>query len=294
MSVGKISFRGVEAPVPQQPQEKTQVAFKGQENPIDEEKSNATKYMIGATILAGVATLAVLGYHGHLGEGIQKFLGGAKKVAKDAGKDTPKPTPVGTPTAPTSQAVNEVTEAVAQEAKTILTGEEAVKSINEYFAKFEPNSKAFVPKNNKDVVIVFRAPNKSIESKNVYKLDEFKWNSSASEIDAESLSGVYLEEYSLHRKKANIKLGNGAYMQIERNISPSLTPDAKGVKTEINVDSPVLGPISYLKHTGQDKKVAEAITMSNSKGEFSIIRDCDDDFSKAKGLFRNALGLFND
>lgn len=84
MSVGKITFKGVDAPT-SQPQEQTKVSFKGQENPIDEEKSNATKYMIGATALAGIAALAIAGYHGHLGEGIQKFLGGAEKAAKKGG-----------------------------------------------------------------------------------------------------------------------------------------------------------------------------------------------------------------
>jgi hypothetical protein len=85
MSVGKVTFRGVEAPQPQpQPPEQTKVSFQGQE--VDEEKSNAAKYMIGAAALAGVVALVIAGYKGHLGEGIQKFLGGAEKSAKDAGK----------------------------------------------------------------------------------------------------------------------------------------------------------------------------------------------------------------
>lgn len=89
MSVEKVSFRGVEAPQPQpQPQEQTKVSFQGQE--VDEEKSNAAKYMIGAAALAGVVALGIAGYKGHLGEGIQKFLGGAKKAAKDAGKAAEK------------------------------------------------------------------------------------------------------------------------------------------------------------------------------------------------------------
>jgi len=81
MSVGKVTFRGVEAPQPQpQTPEQTKVSFQGQE--IDEEKSNAAKYMIGAAALAGVVALGIAGYKGHLGEGIQKFLGGAKKVTE--------------------------------------------------------------------------------------------------------------------------------------------------------------------------------------------------------------------
>ena len=45
------------------------------------------KVGIGAAITTGVAliTLAVLGRNGHLGDGVQKFLGGkAKKAAQDA------------------------------------------------------------------------------------------------------------------------------------------------------------------------------------------------------------------
>lgn len=53
------------------------------------------KVGIGAAIATGVAliTLAVLGRNGHLGEGVQKFLGGkAKKVAQEMGEHTHTPT----------------------------------------------------------------------------------------------------------------------------------------------------------------------------------------------------------
>ena len=53
---------------------------------VDEEKSNATKYMIGATALAAVIGLGVLGYKGKLGKGIQEFLGGAEKAAEKGTK----------------------------------------------------------------------------------------------------------------------------------------------------------------------------------------------------------------
>ncbi len=53
------------------------------------------KVGIGAAIATGIAliTLAVLGRNGHLGEGVQKFLGGkAKKVAQEMGEHTHTPT----------------------------------------------------------------------------------------------------------------------------------------------------------------------------------------------------------
>ena len=81
MAVENVSFRGVEVTGSR----KSKLSFKGVETPIDEEKSNATKYMIGATALAGIAALGIAGYKGHLGEGIQKFLGGAEKAAKKGG-----------------------------------------------------------------------------------------------------------------------------------------------------------------------------------------------------------------
>ncbi len=230
MSVEKVSFKGVEAPQ-LQPQEKLQFAFKGQENPVDEEKSNATKYMIGATALAGVIALGIAGYKGHLGEGIQKFLGGAEKAAK---KESIK-TSMTTTTSTVSQSVNEASENVAQEVKTILTGEEAIKSINEYFAKFEPNSKAFVPKNNKDIVIVIRKSDKNILSKHTYKLEDFKWNASASEIKAESISGAMFESGIEKNSKVNMKLLNGSYVEIERlGDYPGANAVDKGIRTEIS------------------------------------------------------------
>ncbi len=49
---------------------------------VDEEKSNATKYMIGATALAAVIGLGVAGYKGKLGKSVQKFLGGAENAVE--------------------------------------------------------------------------------------------------------------------------------------------------------------------------------------------------------------------
>lgn len=54
---------------------------------VDEEKSNATKYMIGATALAAVIGLGIAGYNGKLGKGIQKLLGGAEKAAEKGAKN---------------------------------------------------------------------------------------------------------------------------------------------------------------------------------------------------------------
>ena len=54
----------------------------------DKEKSNAAKWMIGASALAGIAALVVAGRNGHLGENVQKLLrGNADNVASAAKKE---------------------------------------------------------------------------------------------------------------------------------------------------------------------------------------------------------------
>lgn len=54
---------------------------------FDEEKSNASKLMLGATALAAVVGLGIAGYKGKLGKGVQKFFGETKKAATNtAGK----------------------------------------------------------------------------------------------------------------------------------------------------------------------------------------------------------------
>lgn len=55
---------------------------------FDEEKSNASKLMLGATALAAVVGLGIAGYKGKLGKGVQEFLGGAKKVATNSTEKT--------------------------------------------------------------------------------------------------------------------------------------------------------------------------------------------------------------
>ncbi len=47
--------------------------------PIGEEKSELFKYMVGATTVAAVVALGIVGRKGHLGKPIQKLLGGVKK-----------------------------------------------------------------------------------------------------------------------------------------------------------------------------------------------------------------------
>ena len=82
MSIDKISFSGVETPTKVKQEIKKEDPEKNVAT-VDKEKSNAAKYMIGATALAAVIGLGIAGRKGYLGDGIQKLLGGAKKSADD-------------------------------------------------------------------------------------------------------------------------------------------------------------------------------------------------------------------
>lgn len=82
MPIDKIAFKGVETSIQSQQEVKKEETQK-QLEPVDKEKSNAAKYMIGATALAAVIGLGIAGRKGHLGEGVQKLLGGAKKSSDD-------------------------------------------------------------------------------------------------------------------------------------------------------------------------------------------------------------------
>lgn len=82
MSIDKITFSGVETSTQVKQEIKKEETEKTVEM-VDKEKSNAAKYMIGATALAAVIGLGIAGRKGYFGEGMQKLLGGAKKSAND-------------------------------------------------------------------------------------------------------------------------------------------------------------------------------------------------------------------
>ena len=110
------------------------------------------KVGIGAAIATGITliTLAILGHNGHLGEGIQKFLGGkAKKAAQEMGEHThtpnthvePKPTVKPEPE-PTVKPESEPNVKVEQEAKAKAEQEAKAKAEQEAKAKAEQEAKA--------------------------------------------------------------------------------------------------------------------------------------------------------
>ena len=106
------------------------------------------KVGIGAAIATGIAliTFAVLGRNGHLGESVQKFLGGkAKKAAQEMGEHTHTPTgttQVKQETNVGNETKQEVKAKVEQEAKAKAEQEAKAKAEQEAKAKAEQEAKA--------------------------------------------------------------------------------------------------------------------------------------------------------
>ena len=107
---------------------------------VDEEKSNATKYMIGATALAAVIGLGIAGYKGKLGKGIQEFLGGAEKAVKDGAQNASESTGSASKplTSGTESAGSKASDALVDGAEEVTTNvSEEIDKVNDYFKKME-------------------------------------------------------------------------------------------------------------------------------------------------------------
>lgn len=86
MNVNNISHNGIRNYGNYYPYEQQNITSE-QQPQEDKTKSNAAKYMIGATALAGLVALGVLGHKGYLGKDVQKFM---KNIGEEAGKITKK------------------------------------------------------------------------------------------------------------------------------------------------------------------------------------------------------------
>lgn len=88
MSIQKINFGAGDYDDYQvNNQNKKNVVILEQE-PVDEEKSKAAKFMIGASALAGIAALGIAGYKGKLGKNIQKLFTQSEKAAEKKVSET--------------------------------------------------------------------------------------------------------------------------------------------------------------------------------------------------------------
>lgn len=173
---------------------------------VDEEKSNATKYMIGATALAAVIGLGVAGYKGKLGKSVQKFLGGAEKAVEKGTQNASENA------GSVSKPLTSGTESVGSKASDALVdgAEEAVNKCNEYFKSQGLDNVAFIPKNDPDKVIVIEK-SKDYFAKYVYNKNDFKtW-----EDRDKAIYSAVLNNYS-RRSVLNKRFSNNSTIRIER------------------------------------------------------------------------------
>lgn len=186
---------------------------------VDEKKSNATKYMIGATALAAVIGLGIAGYNGKLGKGIQKFLGGAEKATEKAGEKAGNSVPsTGTKTGDTLTQGAEKTEELAEEAKQttngFLKGEDAVNNLNEYYKTFGVDGKAFIPKNDQNIVIVMKKDDNGCFNKWIYNKEDFQLTLKDGSLDTSKAIARTSVEHQGGRTILTKVLPNGSSVKI--------------------------------------------------------------------------------
>lgn len=171
---------------------------------VDEEKSNATKYMIGATALAAVIGLGIAGYKGKLGKGIQEFLGGAEKAVKDGAQNASEST--GSASKPLTEGAEEVTTNVSEE----------IDKVNDYFKKNGVDGKAFIDNNNPEQVVIITR-NKDGYYKQVQSKKDFKFHDSSSSIGSDKkISSVVIDKSGLVHNKVEKVAANGVKTTITR------------------------------------------------------------------------------
>ncbi len=174
---------------------------------VDEEKSNATKYMLGATALAAVIGLGIAGYKGKLGKGIQELLGGAEKAAEKGTKNT-EDVATGTLTSGVEKAPEKATNKAADVVEEVTTNvSEEIGKVNDYFKKNGVDGKAFIDNNNPEQVVIITR-NKDGYYKQVQSTKDFKFHDSSSQIDSDkNLSSVVIDKrtpiHSVKKVSAN-------------------------------------------------------------------------------------------
>ena len=185
---------------------------------VDEEKSNATKYMIGATALAAV-----------IGLGIQEFLGGAEKAVKNGAQNASEST--GSASKPLTEGAEEVTTNVSEE----------IDKVNDYFKKNGVDGKAFIDNNNPEQVVIMDRTSNGYE-KQIFAIKDFKVDSNGAPPQAsESISRAWNGSSTSIKKFAP----NGTETTIVRKKIPD---GGKIVNTTVEKDG-----YSYYKTVRFDK-----------------------------------------
>lgn len=185
---------------------------------VDEEKSNATKYMIGATALAAVIGLGIAGYKGKLGKGIQEFLGGAEKAVKDGAQNASESTGSASKplTSGTESAGSKASDALVDGAEEVTTNvSEEIDKVNDYFKKNGVDGKAFIDNNNPEQVVIITR-NKDGYYKQVQSKKDFKFHDSSSSIGSDKkISSVVIDKSTPIHKVEKVA-ANGVKTTITR------------------------------------------------------------------------------
>lgn len=226
---------------------------------VDEEKSNAVKYMIGATALAAVVGLGIAGYKGKLGKGVQKLLGGAESAAEKAvesdaskaGNETPKIKP---------EELNEESRKVYLDIKQKLDGKitcnvndkksNELNELGQYYhaqeMKMNNNIDALIAKKNEEMMRsgvdgkVFRDKNNPEHIIEIIKTKD-GYSKTISSIE-NLLNGedTFIETTYKHGNSLEKIYANGAIKEIKRSLN------SNGRYVSTNIYSPDL-EYSYLK-----------------------------------------------
>ncbi len=227
---------------------------------VDEEKSNATKYMLGATALAAVIGLGIAGYKGKLGKGIQELLGGAEKAAEKGAKNT-EDVATGTLASGLEKAPEKVTNKTADVVEEVTTNvSEEIGKVNDYFKKNGVDGKAFIDNNNPEQVVIITR-NKDGYYKQVQSTKDFKFHDSSSQIDSDkNLSSVVIDKSTpIHRVekvaangvKTKIFRQNGkVHTRIETPDGVVFSRKSNGNKIESEV---ITKPEKYTIASGEPK-----------------------------------------
>ncbi len=242
---------------------------------VDEEKSNATKYMIGATALAAVIGLGIAGYKGKLGKGIQEFLGGAEKAVKDGAQNASESTgsaskPMTEGAEQATQKAEEVPSKAADVAEEVTTNvSEEIDKVNDFFKK-NGDGKAFIDNNNPEQVVIMVRTSNGYE-KHIFAIKDFKVGSNGAPPQAsESISYAWKDTPTSIKKFAP----NGTETTIVRRKIPD---GGKKVDTTVTKNG-----VCYRKIVNYDKNgnIIKINEMVDSVGD--IIASGEEGFETTK------------
>lgn len=185
---------------------------------FDEEKSNASKLMLGATALAAVVGLGIAGYKGKLGKGVQEFLGGTKKATENLTETVEKTTKK--TEKDIAKTLNKETENSSHKAAEVVEGttskiSEEIDKYNEFLKKYGVDGKAFIDNNNPEQVVVITR-NKDGYYKQVQLAKDFKFTNNTYLDSDKNISQVVTDTRLKANQSATKFAPNGVKTTIKR------------------------------------------------------------------------------